>query len=151
ANRDDVLVFTTDVLADDMELTGPITAKLFAASSARDTDFTVTVTDMFPDGYGNYIQDGIIRASYRESDITPSAIEPGRVYGYDIDLWATSYVVLKGHRLRVEVSSSCFNRYDRNPNTGDAFGRSAAPIKATQTIHHSRQYPSHVTLSVMPR
>jgi uncharacterized protein len=151
ASRDDVLVFITGVLADDMELTGPITAKLFAASTARDTDFTVTVTDIFPDGYGNYIQDGIIRASYRESDITPSNIEPGQVYGYDIDLWATSYVVPKGHRLRVEISSSCFNRYDRNPNTGDPFGRSATPIKATQTIHHSRQYPSHVTLSVMPR
>ena len=151
AMRDDVLAFTGEVLIDDMELTGPITAKLFAASSAPDTDFTVTVTDVFPDGYGNYIQDGILRASYRESQTDPSPIEPGRVYGYDIDLWSTSYVVRKGHRLRVEVSSSCFNRYDRNPNTGDAFGRSAAPVKATQTIHHSRQYPSHVTLSVMPR
>ncbi len=151
ASRDDVLAFTTDVLTNDMELTGPITAKLFAASSARDTDFTVTVTDIFPDGYGNYVQDGIIRASYRESDIAPSPIEPGQVYGYHIDLWSTSYVVPKGHRLRVEISSSCFNRYDRNPNTGDPFGHSATPIKATQTIHHSRQYPSHVTLSVMPR
>lgn len=146
--RRDVLVYTTATLESDIELTGSVTARLYAASSAVDTDFTITLVDVFEDGYANQIQDGIIRASYRDSDIRSSLIEPGRVYGYDVDLWATSYVVKKGHRIRVEVSSSCFNKYDRNPNTGESFGAAVKSVQAKQTIHHSKLYPSCVTLPV---
>jgi len=149
--RSDVLVYTTPPLEEDLELTGPITATLYAASTAPNTDFTATLVDLFPDGYAHMIREGIIRASHRESDVEPSPIEPGRVYEYTIDLWATSYVVRKGHRMRVEISSSNFNQYDRNPNTGAEFGMSAEKVKATQTIYHDADRPSHITLPVIPR
>ena len=149
--RQDVLVYSTEELDSDMEITGPIKANLFAASSAVDTDFTVTLVDVFEGGYANLIQDGIIRASYRDSDLEPSPIAPGKVYEYTIDLWATSYVVKKGHRFRVEVSSSCFNRYDRNTNTGEPFGKATGTVPAKQTVFHSREYPSHITLPIIPR
>lgn len=147
--RPDVLCYTSAPLAADLEITGPIMARLFAASSAVDTDFTVTLVDVFPDGYGNTIQDGILRTSYRNPDEAPSHLEPGRTYALDIDLWSTSYVVGRGHRLRVEISSSSFDRYDRNPNTGEPFGRAARPVSATQTIHHSAAWPSHIVLPVI--
>lgn len=149
--RQDVLVYSTDKLDSDMEITGPLKAKLFAASSAVDTDFTVTLVDVFENEYANLIQDGIIRASYRDSDLEPSPIIPGKIYEYTVDLWATSYVVKKGHRLRVEVSSSCFNRYDRNTNTGEPFGKATGTVLAKQTVFHSREYPSHIILPLIPK
>jgi putative CocE/NonD family hydrolase len=147
--RDDVLVYTSQPLEAPMELTGPITAKLHAASSATDTDFTVVLGDVFPDGRVNMIQDGILRTGFRDPDKVPQPIEPGRVYALDIDLWATSYLVGAGHRLCVEISSSDFNRYDRNPNTGAPFGHSATTIAAEQTVHHSAVHPSHIVLPVI--
>ena len=149
--RADVLVYTTPNLEKDLEITGPITVTVFAASSARDTDFTAALVDVFPDGYTHMIQEGIVRARYRNSDSEASLIEPGKIYEYTIDLRATSYVVKQGHRIRVEISSSNFNRWDRNPNTGHEFGMDAETIKATQTICHDRQHPSHITLPVIPR
>jgi putative CocE/NonD family hydrolase len=149
--RQDVLVYATEPLETDIELTGPIVAQLFAVSSVPDTDFTVTLVDVFEDGFANLIQDGIIRTSYRESYIKPSLIKPGCVYAYDIDLWATSYVVKKGHRIRLEVSSSCFDRYDRNPNTGEPFGKSTKTACATQKIYHTQGYQSNITLPIIPR
>jgi putative CocE/NonD family hydrolase len=97
------------------------------------------------------IQEGIVRARYRNSDSEVSLIEPGKIYEYTIDLWATSYVVKQGHRIIVEISSSNFNRWDRNPNTGHEFGMDAETMKATQTIYHDKQHPSHITLPVIPR
>jgi len=149
--RADVLVYTTSELEEDLEITGPITVTLYAASSARDTDFTATLIDIFPDGYAHMIQEGIVRARYRNSDREASLIEPGKVYEYIIDLWATSHVVKKRHKIRVEISSSNFNRYDRNPNTGNEFGMDAETVKATQTIYHDAKHPSHITLPIIPR
>ena len=114
-DRQDVLVYTSDPLERDLEITGPIQMRLFAASTAPDTDFTAKLVDVRPDGYAQNLQDGIIRARYRTSVGQPSFIEPGRVYEYTIDLWATSHVVKAGHQLRVEVSSSNFPRFRPQP------------------------------------
>jgi putative CocE/NonD family hydrolase len=151
ANRSDVLTYTTLPLPEALEITGPVTAALFATSTAPDTDFTAALVDVFPDGYAQLIQEGILRASFRESDTAPTPIEPGRIYRYEIDLWATSYVVQPGHRIRVEISSSNFPRFARNLNTGNPFGISDEIAVATQTIYHSADYPSHITLPVIPR
>lgn len=147
-SRDDVLCYTTPPLAADLELTGPISARLYAASDAVDTDFTVALSDVFPDGTSNPIQDGIVRASCRQDAFRPTPIEPGRIYAYDVDLFATSYLVKAGHRIRVSISSSCFDRYDRNPNTGEPFGTGATTRVARQEIHRSPEHPSHILLPV---
>lgn len=151
SKRDDVLVFATAPLTQDTEVTGNITMTLYAASSAPDTDFTAKLIDVHPDGKAYNLADGIIRARYRESLERPVLIEPGKVYEYKIDLWATSNVFKKGHKIRVDLSSSNFPKFDRNPNTGHKFGEDAELRTATQTIHHSRQYPSHIVLPVIPR
>jgi putative CocE/NonD family hydrolase len=151
AERPDVLVYETAPLEGEVEITGPISVTLFAASSAPDTDFTAALVDVFPDGYAHLIQEGIIRASYRNSEREPSPIEPERVYEYSIDLWATSYVVNAGHRIRVEISSSNFNFYDRNPNTGEPFGTATTPVPAQQRVLHTSQYPSRITLPILVR
>jgi len=149
--RPDVLLYTSSELDHDIEITGPILLTLYAASSAKDTDFTAALVDVFPDGYAQLIQEGIIRASFRNSDRERSLIEPGRVYEYHIDLFATSYIIRKGHKIRVEVSSSNFDRYDRNLNTGEKINRAAETRKAKQNIHHDSSYPSHITLPIIPR
>ena len=148
--REDVLVFTSDVLDEEVEVTGPVKVVLYAASSTPDTDWTAKLVDVFPDGRPFNFCDGIIRARYRESADNPTLIEPGKMYRYEIDLWATSNVFLPGHRIRVEISSSNFPRFDRNPNTGHEFGADAELKKATQTIYHDAQHPSHVLLPVIP-
>jgi putative CocE/NonD family hydrolase len=150
-DRSDVLVFATSPLTEDVEVTGPVTVTLYAASSARDTDFTAKLVDVHPDGKAYNIADGIIRARYRESFEREALLEPGKVYEYTIDLWATSNVFLKGHRIRLDISSSNFPRFDRNPNTGHPFGQDALTQPATQTIYHTRRYPSHITLPLIPR
>ena len=150
-NRPDVLVYTSQALDSDTELTGPIVVTLYAATTAPDTDFTAKLLDVRPDGFAHNLQDGIVRARYRTSAREPSPITPGLVHRYDIDLWSTSHVVKAGHRIRVDISSSNFPRFDRNPNTGAALGVDARLESARQTIHHSAQYPSHITLPVIPR
>ena len=150
-DRGDVLVYTSDPLEQDLELTGPIKVQLFAASSAVDTDFTAKLVDVRPDGYAQNIQDGIIRARYRSSARQPTFITPGQVYEYTIDLWATSQVFKAGHRLRVEISSSNFPRFDRNPNTGAPLGEDTRLETAQQTVQHRADYPSHIVLPVIPR
>ena len=147
--RPDVLVYTSAPLGKPMKLTGPIKAVIHAASSATDTDFTVVLADVLPDGRSNLIQDGIIRTGFRDPGNAPQPIEANRVYAYEIDLWATSYLMIEGHRLRVEISSSDFNRYDRNPNTGLRFGDSPTTVNATQTVHHNPSHPSHIVLPVI--
>jgi putative CocE/NonD family hydrolase len=149
--RPDVLVYTGDLLEQDLEITGPIRVHLFAASSARDTDFTAKLVDVRPDGYAQNLQDGIVRARYRRSAVQPSLITPGQVYEYTIDLWATSQVLKAGHRLRLDISSSNFPRFDRNPNTGTPIGVDDRLEAAQQAVHHSAAYPSHVVLPVIPR
>ena len=110
--RADVLVYTSDVVTAPLEITGPITVTLHAATSARDTDFTAKLVDVRADGYAQNLADGIVRARYRDSRETPSFVTPGEVSRFSIDLWATSHVFLPGHRLRVEISSSNFPRFD---------------------------------------
>lgn len=149
--RADVLVYTTPELTSDLEVTGPVTMKLFAQSSAPDTDFTAKLVDVWPNGKAYILLDGIVRARYRDSDEHSSFIDPGRVYEYTIDLVATSNVFRVGHRIRVEISSSNFPKYDRNPNTGHEIGADSETLVATQKIFHDSKHPSHLILPVIPR
>ena len=149
--RRDILVYTTPELSEPLEVTGPITIKLFAATSGKDTDWTAKLIDVHPNGRAQNLQDGIIRARYRESQEQASLIEPGKVYEYRIDLWATSNTFLPGHRIRVEISSSNFPRFDRNLNTGEDTGTGTTMVQATQSIYHNAQYPSHILLPVIPK
>lgn len=149
--REDVLVYSTPPLETDVEVTGPIVMTLYASSSAVDTDFTAKLVDVEPSGYARNLTDGIIRARYRNARTAASFIAPGTVYEYTIDLWATSNLFKKGHQIRLEVSSSNFPRFDRNTNTGEPIGESANMVSALQTILHSAEYPSHVTLPIVHR
>jgi putative CocE/NonD family hydrolase len=150
--RDDVLVYTTPAMTKALEVTGPIKMELFAATSAKDTDWTAKLVDVYPNGFAQNIQSGIVRARYREGPGKPAKpIEPGQVLAYSIDLWATSYVIQPGHRLRLEISSSDFPRFDRNLNTGEDANTGTKMVAAKQTIYHSARYPSHVVLPLIPR
>ena len=149
--RPDVLVYSTQPLAEDVEVTGPVTVTLYASSSAVDTDFTAKLLDVEPCGYARNLTDGILRARYRSSRTAQSFLDPGAVYRFDVDLVATSNLFKKGHRIRLEVSSSNFPRFDRNANTGGPIGADTHVVSALQTVHHTREYPSHVTLPVVPR
>jgi putative CocE/NonD family hydrolase len=144
--RADVLVYTSSKLTQDTEMTGPITATIFAATSAVDTDFVVTLVDVFPDGYAQMIQEGVVRASYRLSDREPSAVQPDEAKEYRMGLRSTSYVVKKGHRIRVEITSSDFSRYDRNLNTGEPIGTGTKIVTAHQHVYHDAARPSRITL-----
>jgi hypothetical protein len=150
-SRPDVLVYSTPPLDSDVEVTGPVTLDLFASSSAVDTDFTAKLVDVWPNGFAQNLTEGILRASYRESTTAAKPIVPGKVYEYKIDLWATSNVFLKGHRIRLEVSSSNFPRFDRNLNTGKSAGTSAVFMRANNTILHDAAHPSALILPVVPR
>jgi putative CocE/NonD family hydrolase len=123
---------------------------LYAASDAPDTDWTAKLVDVDVDGHAWNLCDGILRARYRESAQEASLLTPGKVYRYEIDLWATSNVFLPGHRLRVEISSSNFPRFDRNPNTGHAFGMDTQLQRAQQTVHHDAEHASHILLPLIP-
>lgn len=150
-HRHDVLVYTSPILERDVEVTGPVRVSLYAASSARDTDFTAKLVDVFPSGYAMNVAQGILRARYRDSwEEPPSLLEPGRIYQYTIDLWSTSNCFQKGHRIRVEISSSNFPQFDRNPNTGNPFGQDTVLQKAQQTVYHDSEHPSHIILPVIP-
>ncbi len=144
------LTFTSEPLKEDLEVTGPVKAVLYATSSAVDTDWVVRFSDVHPDGRSILIVDGILRARYRESKRAPTLIEPDRVYRYDIDLWATSNVFKMGHRLRVSVTSSNFPRWDRNLNTAEGPEIGAHPRTAFNTVFFDPQRPSHIVLPVIP-
>jgi putative CocE/NonD family hydrolase len=151
-SREDVLVYTTPSLEEDTEVTGPIKVVLWAASSASDTDFVARLVDVHPNGYARNLTDGIIRARYRgfKRGEEPALIEPGKAYEYEIDLWATSNLFKRGHRIRLDITSSNFPRWDRNPNTGHDFGADAELVMAHQTILHDAAHPSHIVLPVVP-
>jgi hypothetical protein len=150
-NRKDVLIYSTPPLAEDMEATGPVTLGLYATSSAVDTDYTAKLVDVWPNGYAQNLTEGILRARYRESTAVAKPIVPGQIYEYKIDLWATSNVFLKGHRIRVEVSSSNFPRFDRNLNTGKDGSTDTTMVKATNTIYHDAAHPSALVLPIVAR
>jgi putative CocE/NonD family hydrolase len=148
--RNDVLVYSTPVLDRDLEVTGPVHLELFASSSVVDTDFTAKLVDVSPDGTAINLTEGILRARYRDSQTTPTLLTPGHVFSLTIDLWATSNIFRAGHRLRLEVSSSNFPRFDRNLNTGELAANSAKWATATNTILHDRAHPSALTLPIVP-
>jgi uncharacterized protein len=149
--RHDVLIFSTPPLSQDVEATGWVKATIYASSSAVDTDFTALLADVEPSGYARFLTDGIVRARYRNSTQRAEPIEPGKIYAYSIDLWATSNLFKAGHRIRLYVSSSNFPRFDRNLNTGEPIAGSARMVKASQRIYHDAQHPSALVLPVIPR
>jgi len=150
-SRQDVLVFSSTPLDHDLEVTGYITVELYAASSTVDTDFTALIADVDEKGYARFLTDGIVRARYRNSTERAELIEPGKIYKYTIDLWATSNVFKAGHRVRVYISSSNFPRFNRNLNTGEATMHGTKMVKARQTIYHDAEHPSAIVLPVIPR
>jgi putative CocE/NonD family hydrolase len=149
--RQDVLCYTTPELKEDLEVTGPLELHIFAATSARDTDFVAKLVDVWPDGRSyNVTPDGIIRARYRKSLFNPELVTPGEVNEYVINLEAISQLFRRGHRIRLNITSSDFPEFDRNMNTGNPIGEDARGITAKQTIFHSREYPSYIDLPVIP-
>jgi putative CocE/NonD family hydrolase len=151
--REDVLCYTTPPLERPVEVIGPVELVLHVSSSARDTDFTAKLVDVYPDGRAEILADGILRARYRESLTAPALLEPGRVYELRIGVGATANVFRAGHRIRLEVSSSNFPRFDRNTNTGGAIAREGAKdmLPAINRVYHDQARPSHLVLPVVER
>jgi putative CocE/NonD family hydrolase len=148
--RGDVLVYTSEPLTEPLQLVGPVRLVLHATSSAPDTDFTGKLVDVHPTGFAQRLCDGMVRARYREGFDAARLLEPGEIVEYDIDLWHTSHVFLPGHRLRVEVASSAFPKYDRNLNTGEPLTTSTRMQTAAQVVHHDAARPSHLVVPVLP-
>jgi hypothetical protein len=150
--RGDVLTFQTAPLDEDFEVTGPITMRLWASSSAVDTDFTAKLIDVYPggkdhpEGLAMNITDSILRARYRNGWDSPELMTPGEAYELVFELFPTSNVFRKGHRVRVDISSSNWPRFDVNPNTGGPLGRDRVYKTAHQTIHHGQARASHIVL-----
>lgn len=149
-NRQDVLVYSTPALRQDMEVIGPVEARLYAASSARDTDFTIKLIDVYPDGRALNLTEGIARARFRNSIWdTPSLIEPEKIYQYKVELLPVAIIFKKGHRIRIHVSSSSWPLWDRNQNTGNPIGMDAEVTVAQQSIHHDSDHASHIVLPII--
>lgn len=146
--RPDVLLFNSPVFDRHIEFTGAIKVKLWASSTAPDTDFTAKLCDVYPDGRSMIVLDGILRASHRNSMEKSELMEPGKIYEFEIDLWSTSIVVGPGHRVRVAISSSNSPRFEPNPNTGRVSGTDDKTEVATNTIYMNASHPSHVLLPV---
>ena len=149
--RDDVLVYSTSPLTQDMEVTGRVSLTVYAKSSAVDTDFTAKLVDVWPNGFAQNLTEGILRARYRNSQEKPELLNPGEIYPLIIDLWSTSDVFRQGHKLRLEVSSSNFPRFDRNLNTGKDSQSSVHMVTATNAIYHDAEHPSLLLLPVIPK
>ncbi len=149
--RNDVLVYTSAPLEQGVEITGPLEAILYVSSEARDTDFTVKLVDVLPDGTAYNVQDGILRARFRDGFDRVVLMEEGEVYRLRIDLHATGMWFGPGHRIRVEVSGSNFPRFDRNLNTGGNNYDETEWLVAHNAVHHSAERPSHVVLPVVTR
>jgi uncharacterized protein len=147
--RQDVLVYSTPPLKKSVEVVGPIRVILYAATSARDTDFTAKLVDVLPGGEARNLTDGILRMRYRDSVEMPQPVKPGEVYKLTIEAGATANLFEKGHRIRLEISSSNFPRFDRNPNTGAPVAEETRLVKASQTIYHDRLRPSQLVLPVV--
>ena len=150
-SRPDVLVYSSEPLEEDLEVSGPVRVHLWASSSAPDTDFTAKLVDVHPNGYAQNLIDNLVRARYRNSLEKPEPIEPNRAYEYTIDLFGTSNVFKAGHRVRIEVSSSNFPRFDRNTNTGGVIAADTEMRPALQTVLHDQAHPSALVLSIRPR
>lgn len=157
SSRNDVLVFQTPPLPEDIEITGELEVKLWVSSSAPDTDFTAKLIDVyppsadFPGGFDLNIADGIQRARYRRSSTQESLMQPDQVYPLTVKLYPTSNVFKLGHRIRVDISSSNFPRFDVNPNTGEPLNDHRQMQIAINTLHHDAGHPSHILLPVVPK
>jgi len=149
--RQDILVYSTEPLQKEIEATGPVHLTVFVSSDAADTDFTGKLVDVFPDGKALLVCDGILRARYRNGLDKPELMESGRIYKLDIFLGNTSVLFKKGHKIRIEVSSSNFPRFDRNPNTGGDIATETKLKTAHQTVFHEEDHPSCLILPVIPR
>jgi putative CocE/NonD family hydrolase len=154
--RNDILVFRTEPLTEDVEVTGPLEVQLWISSSAVDTDFTAKLIDVYPPstdwpgGFELNLADGIVRARFRDSLKEERLMEPGKVYPVTVKLYPTSNVFKKGHRIRVDISSSNFPRFDVNPNTGEPLNDHRRTVSAVNTIWHDAEHPSHIVLPVVP-
>ena len=147
--RDDVLTFTSRPLEEPVEVTGRVRARIFVASDARDTDLSVRLCDVYPDGRSMLITDGILRLRYRESLSRPVLLEPDKVYEVEVDLWSTSIVFNKGHRVRVTVTSSNHPRYDVNPGTGEPWTETEERVKQGNRLYCDAARPSCIILPVV--
>jgi putative CocE/NonD family hydrolase len=156
STRRDVVVFITPPLQRDTEVTGPIDVKLWASSSALDTDFTAKLIDVHPPtadfagGIDMNLGDGIIRGRFRNSLSKEELMRPGQIYEFTIQLYPTSNLFKAGHRIRLDISSSNFPRFDINPNTGEPLNEQRRYVIATNTIYHEALHPSHVILPIIP-
>ena len=154
--RADVLTFTSAVLTQAVEVTGPVTATIWASSDALDTDFTAALVDVEPaaedgeEGRPIILCEGIVRARFRNGTDNPEMMAPGEIYEFDIDMWDTSNLFEEGHRIRVEISSSNFPRYNRNLNSGNPIATDTEITVANQQVYHDSLHPSHITLPVIP-
>jgi putative CocE/NonD family hydrolase len=155
--RNDIVVFQSAPLAEDTEVTGEIEVKLWVSSTAVDTDFTAKLIDVYPPsadwpgGFDLNLTDGIVRARYRDSLKQEKLMERGRIYPVTVRLYPTSNVFKKGHRIRVDLSSSNFPRFDVNPNTGEPLNEHRRTETAINTIHHDADHPSHMVLPIVRR
>lgn len=149
--RGDVLCYTTDPFEDEVEITGPMKLVFFGSSSAVDTDFTAKVIDVHPTGFCQRLTDSMVRARYRDGHDEERLMEPGTVYEFRIDLWNTSILLPKGHRIRLEVSSSAFPKYDRNLNTGEPVDTGTRMEQAENRVWHDAEHPSRLVLPIVPR
>jgi len=149
-SRHDVLVYTTEPLAEAVDVTGPMKVVLYVSSSAKDTDFDVTLSDVFPDGRAMGVYQGVLRARYREGFDKQVFMEPGEVYEIEVDLNVTSNTFLPGHSIRLEIASSNFPDHDRNMNTGGDNAHETEFVQAVNTIHHTADYPSRLVLPIVP-
>lgn len=156
SSRSDVLVFQSEPLSEDLTVIGPIQVQLYCSSSAVDTDFTVKLLDVYPpsidypSGFDMNLTDGVVRMSYRNERHTRDLIKPGEVYEITIDLFPTANVFKKGHRIRIDISSSNFPRWDVNPNTGEPLGKNRRQVLADNTVYHSAMNPSRIILPIVP-
>lgn len=154
--RNDVLVFQSEPLPADLEITGEIVVRLWISSTAVDTDFTAKLIDVyaasedFPSGFDMNLGDGILRTRFRESLVKEHLMQPGTIYPITIKLYPTSNVFRRGHRIRVDISSSNFPRFDVNPNTGEPLNDNRRVVTAVNTMHHDAEHPSHIVLPVIP-
>jgi len=147
--RSDILVYVSDILSEELEIAGKVTVKLFASTNSLDTDFTAKLVDIHPDGKSLNVCDGIIRGRYRHSKFKPELLEPDKIYEFEIDCWNTAHCFLKGHRIGLDISSSNFPRFDRNPNTGSKIGFDDKMKLAHQIVYHSAEYPSCLVLPII--
>jgi putative CocE/NonD family hydrolase len=148
-NREDVLVYTSSFLTESITIAGQVRMKLFASTDGPDTDWMIKLVDVYPDGYAMPVSEGILRARFREGLDKINLLTPNQLYEYDIEMTPTANVFLPGHRLRIDITSSNFPQFDRNPNTGAPLGSDAKTRVAQQTIHHGGIKASHVILPVV--